>query len=98
MEKGYVQIREGSKGVRMTLKVSGRQMDGQWCHKLNKKMDGEGDVSEINSKHVIFYHKLGKFVFKKLVHLDECNHLKLPSAIYTQLESSVTFFFLVGSL
>lgn len=59
-------------------------------------MDGEGGVSQINDKHVIFYHKLGKFVFKKLVHLDECNHLKLPSSIFAQLESSITFFFLFG--
>lgn len=45
--------------MRMTLKFPLRQMDGQWCHKLNKVMDGGRGISQISNKHMIFCHKLG---------------------------------------
>lgn len=59
MRKRFIQIREASKGMRMTLKFPLGQMDGQWCHKLNKVMDGGRGISQISNKHMIFCHKLG---------------------------------------
>lgn len=95
LEKKFVQIREENtcKGVRMTIKFWLGQRHGQWCHKLNKIVDGGGGISQINSTHMIFCHKLGKFMFKRLVHLDTCHCLKLPFSIYTQLESPSNLFY-----
>lgn len=95
LEKGFIQIREESthKGVRMTVKFSLRQRRRQWCHKLNKIVDGGGGISQINSTRMIFCHKLGKFTFKRLIHLDKCHCLKLPFSIYTQLESPCNIFY-----
>lgn len=92
MRKRSVQIREKSKGMKMTWKFPLRQMDGQLCHKLNKVMDAGGGASQINNKHMIFCHKLGKFTFKRLVHLVKCYCLKLPSPYLHNWNPLVIFF------
>lgn len=52
----------------------------------------DGGASQINNKHMIFCHKLGKFMFKRLVHLAKCYCLKLPSPYLHNWNPLVIFF------
>lgn len=88
VEKGLVQIREEStcEGMSVTLRSSLRQTHGPRWRKLNKTSDAGASVSQINSTHGVLQ-QIGKFMFKRLVHLDECYYLKLPFSLVTQLGS-----------